>query len=156
MAVAIIWSSLATSISRPQTKAEQQQQVLYSASKGVNSSVGLCFFVATSRNDLISVGGHKKNTDLQFFSGPFRIFCSHSALPTKIIDGNLFVFVFLWCPIGLEQGKLMLYDPCSHLLLRLSLLFLLLLFLLLLLFRKNLNASKPSEHPPQVEECLKV
>ena len=24
------------------------------------------------------------------------------------------------------------------------------------LFRKNLNASKPSEHPPQVEECLKV
>ena len=25
-----------------------------------------------------------------------------------------------------------------------------------LLFRKNLNASKPSEHPPQVEECLKV
>ena len=22
-------------------------------------------------------------------------------------------------------------------------------------FRKNLNASKPSEHPPQVEECLK-
>ena len=21
------------------------------------------------------------------------------------------------------------------------------------LFRKNLNASKPSEHPPQVEEC---
>ena len=27
---------------------------------------------------------------------------------------------------------------------------------LLFLFRKNLNASKPSEHPPQVEECLKV
>ena len=25
-----------------------------------------------------------------------------------------------------------------------------------LLFMKNLNASKPSEHPPQVEECLKV
>ena len=24
------------------------------------------------------------------------------------------------------------------------------------MFRKNLNASKPSEHPPQVEECLKV
>ena len=22
------------------------------------------------------------------------------------------------------------------------------------LFKKNLNASKPSEHPPQVEECL--
>ena len=27
---------------------------------------------------------------------------------------------------------------------------------LLLLFKKNLTASKPSEHPPQVEECLKV
>ena len=26
----------------------------------------------------------------------------------------------------------------------------------LLLFKKNLNASKPSEHPLQVEECLKV
>ena len=24
------------------------------------------------------------------------------------------------------------------------------------LLKKNLNASKPSEHPPQVEECLKV
>ena len=36
-----------------------------SASKGVNSYVGLCFFVATYRDDLISVGGHKKNTDLQ-------------------------------------------------------------------------------------------
>ena len=24
------------------------------------------------------------------------------------------------------------------------------------LFKKNLNASKPSEHPPQVEECLKM
>ena len=24
------------------------------------------------------------------------------------------------------------------------------------LFKKNLNASKPSEHPPQVEECLNV
>ena len=23
-------------------------------------------------------------------------------------------------------------------------------------FKKNLNACKPSEHPPQVEECLKV
>ena len=32
------------------------------------------------------------------------------------------------------------------------------LFVMLLLFKKNLNASKPSEHPPQVEEqeCLKV
>ena len=24
------------------------------------------------------------------------------------------------------------------------------------IFKKNLNASKPSEHPPQVEECLEV
>ena len=29
-------------------------------------------------------------------------------------------------------------------------------FLLCYVFKKNLNASKPSEHPPQVEECLKV
>ena len=27
---------------------------------------------------------------------------------------------------------------------------------IVLFFKKNLNASKPSEHPPQVEECLKV
>ena len=27
---------------------------------------------------------------------------------------------------------------------------------LVYVFKKNLNASKPSEHPPQVEECLKV
>ena len=47
-----------------------QRQGLYGTSKGVNSSVGLCFFVATYRNDLISVGdqvisvdGHTKNTD---------------------------------------------------------------------------------------------
>ena len=26
----------------------------------------------------------------------------------------------------------------------------------IILFKKNLNASKPSEHPPQVEECLKA
>ena len=32
----------------------------------------------------------------------------------------------------------------------------LVLVLLVLVFKKNLNASKPSEHPPQVEECLKV
>ena len=29
-------------------------------------------------------------------------------------------------------------------------------FLILTMFQKNLNASKPSEHPPHVEECLKV
>ena len=55
--VAFIWPTLGTY--RP------QRQVLCSASNGVNSSVGLCFFVVTYRNDLNSVGGHKKNTDLQ-------------------------------------------------------------------------------------------
>ena len=55
--VAGIWPTLGTS--------HPQRQVLFSASKGVNSSVGLCFIVAIYRNDLISVGGHKKNTDLQ-------------------------------------------------------------------------------------------
>ena len=29
-------------------------------------------------------------------------------------------------------------------------------FLWCYVFKKNLNASKPCEHPPQVEECLKV
>ena len=56
------------------TSGPQRQVLSTSASKDVNSSVGLCFFVATYRNDLISVGGHKKNTD--------RFFCSHSVLPT--------------------------------------------------------------------------
>ena len=28
------------------------------------------------------------------------------------------------------------------------------LYSMLCVFKKNLNASKPSEHPPQVEECL--
>ena len=27
--------------------------------------VGLCFFVVTCRNEVISVGGHKKHTDLR-------------------------------------------------------------------------------------------
>ena len=37
-----------------------------------------------------------------------------------------------------------------------TLILLLLLIHTFSVFRKNLNASKPSEHPPQVEECLKV
>ena len=28
--------------------------------------------------------------------------------------------------------------------------------LAVIVFKKNLNAAKPSEHPPQVEESLKV
>ena len=81
MAVAVIWSTLGTFL--------PQRQVLYSASKGVNSSVGLCFFVATYRND------HKKNTDLQKKLEHFRVFRSHSVLPTKMTYENSFMFVFL-------------------------------------------------------------
>ena len=72
-----------------------QRQVLYSASKGVNSSVGLSFFVATYRNDFISVGGHKKNTELQKNWNISVFFCSHSVFPTKTTYGNLFNFAFL-------------------------------------------------------------
>ena len=67
MAVAVIWSSLGTS--RP------QRQVLYNASKGVNSSVGLVLFqFATYRNHLISVGGHKKIHRATKNSEPFSFF----------------------------------------------------------------------------------
>ena len=85
--VAFIWPTLGTY--RP------QRQILCSASNGVNSSVGLCFFVVTYRNDLNSVGGHKKNTDLQKKMEHSRLFCSHSVLPTKMNCGNLIIFVFL-------------------------------------------------------------
>ena len=73
--------------------------VSYSASKGVNSSVGLCFFVATYRNGLISAGGHKEKPRT-IFSGPFHFFCSRSALTAKMTYGNLFIFVFLWSHSG--------------------------------------------------------
>ena len=79
---------------------------MHSASKGVNSSsVGLCFFVATYRNDLISVkkGGHKKiighqkNTDLQNVFGIFPFLESM----------EICSFLFFWSPIavGLTEGK---------------------------------------------------
>ena len=96
-----IWSTLG--IFRPQS------QVLYSASKGVNSSVGLLgFFVSTYKNDLISVGGHKKHTDLQKKMEYFRGFVSHSVLPTKMTYKKLFIFVFL------ESHSGWLNDPYSR------------------------------------------
>ena len=60
-------------------------------------------------------------------------------------DGALhclrFVFTLFWCPcmainVSVQYNGGLLPD--------------------VILFKKNLNASKPSEHPPQVEECLKV
>ena len=68
-----------------------QRQVLYSASKGVNSSVGLRFFVVTYRKYLAYLPKKKKEN--------FRFFCSHSVLPTKMTYGNLFVFGF-WSTVG--------------------------------------------------------
>ena len=63
----------------------------------------------------------------------------------SMCDGALhclrFVFTLLWCPcmainVSVQYNGGLLLD--------------------VILFKKNLNASKPSEHPPQVEECLKV
>ena len=51
--------------------------------------------MATYKNDLISVGGHEKNTDLHFFLEHLRFFCSHNVLPTKMTYENLFIFAFL-------------------------------------------------------------
>ena len=90
--VAVIWSSLGTSISSP-------RQVLYSASKGVNSSVGLCFFLWSPTE--FPVGDHKKKHRPTKFSGPFPFFvCSHSALPPNITYINLSIFVFFWSHSG--------------------------------------------------------
>ena len=87
-----VWTVVLSESPWTANRRSPQRQVLYSASKGVNSSVGLCFFfVATYRNDLISVGGHKKNTDLQK-KWNISVFYSHSVLPTKMTYGNLFVF----------------------------------------------------------------
>ena len=73
-----------------------QRQVLYSTSKGVNSSsvsLLVCvFFVATYRKDLISVRGHKKNTDLQKSWNIYVFVCSHSVLPTNMTYEYLFNF----------------------------------------------------------------
>ena len=59
---------------------------------------------------LISVGSHKKNTDLQNCFETFPFFCSQSVNSTKMIYGNMFIFVFLephsltgpLFPIGIE------------------------------------------------------
>ena len=75
--------------------------------ESVNSSVGLCFFAgATYRSNLISVGDHKKNTDLQNNSGPFSFVSSHSAFPTKMTYENLFILVFLWSHSGWPYSML--------------------------------------------------
>ena len=72
MAAAVIWPTLGTSC--------PQRQVLCSASKGVNSSVGLCFFYG----HVISVGSHKKNTGLQFLFGTFPgLFAPIACFPQK-------------------------------------------------------------------------
>ena len=85
----------------PWGTSDPQRQVLYSASKDMNSSsVGrLCFFVATYRNDLIfrrvatkKTQTYKKKWNVSVFLLPER------ALPTKMISGNLFHFCFLGVP----------------------------------------------------------
>ena len=50
----------------------------------------------------ISVGGLKKNTDLQEEMEHFRLFCSHSVLPTEITYGNL----FFWSPIAVGLSNM--------------------------------------------------
>ena len=56
-----------------------------------------------------------------------RILCSHEFIVLHLL--GLFLFLFFQVITGS--------------------------FSWLILFKKNLNASKPSEHPPQVEKCLK-
>ena len=48
--------------------------------------------------------------------------------------------------------RLCICSPCNSILL----LPCVMVYYIVLVFKKNLNASKPSEHPPQVEESLKV
>ena len=71
-----------------------QRQVLYSASKDVNSSVGLCFRSWPQKK-------HRPTKKMEHF----RFICSHSVLSTKITYGNLFIFVFL-SPIGVGHSVL--------------------------------------------------
>ena len=99
MAVAAIWSSLGPS--RP------QRRVLYSASKGVKSSVGLCFFLRppTEMASFPLVATQKTKAYLQKKSGTISFFsCAHGPLPTKMTYGNLFIFVFLWRHSGWPQN----------------------------------------------------
>ena len=65
---------------------------------------GLCFFVTTYKNDLISVGGQKK-TQTDKKKEHFRYFCSHSVLPTKMTYGYWSIFVFL-SPIAVGYSVL--------------------------------------------------
>ena len=84
-----------------------QRQVLYSALKGVNSSVVFFLWPPTEyRNDLITVDGHKKkhktyktNCNISVF------FCSHSVLPTEMTCGKMFIFVFLKSHSGCDPNK---------------------------------------------------
>ena len=81
-----------------------QRQVLYSASKGVNSSVGL--LCSPTKMRLISVGGHKKKTDLLKKLEHFSVFDPpNSVLPTKMTYGNLFIFVF-FSPIAVRLNNI--------------------------------------------------
>ena len=72
-------------------------------------------------------------------------------LPLRFVDSPQ--QVALTCVVIVSSRRFFLPMPyCFRLYLPLRFL----LLFLLLFFKKNLNASKPSEHPPQVEECLKV
>ena len=73
--VASIWSSLG--ISRPQSK------VLRSASKDVNSAAGLSAFYVVAYKNILDV---------------LLFLCSHSALPTKMANGILFIFYIFVVP----------------------------------------------------------
>ena len=65
------------------TTSGPQRQVLYSALKDVNSSVGLCFFVSTYRNDLISVGGHNKKHKKIYIWNISVVFAPIACFPQK-------------------------------------------------------------------------
>ena len=60
---------------------------------------------------------------------------------TTMCDVSGLFLMFFWCPcmainVNVQYNGGLLPD--------------------IIMFKKNLNASKPSEHPPQVEECLKL
>ena len=78
---------------------------VYSASKGANSSVGLPVFFGGHLPPAEMASFFIKNTDLQKKMEHFRIFCSHSVLPTKMTCGNLFIF-FFWSPIAVGHSAL--------------------------------------------------
>ena len=68
--------------------------------------------------------------------------CIITTMLDVVLHCFCFVFAFVWCPcmainVSVQHNSSGLIPD-------------------IILFKKNLNASKPSEHPPQVEECLKV